>query len=69
MLENNPKHPLIQRLAELAGGEGAADSLREFAWLLLDQARILEGESLPDPTAFAQRMSSLLAQGIAAAPA
>ncbi|MGH7090211.1 MAG: molecular chaperone HtpG, partial [Stellaceae bacterium] len=36
ILEINPKHPLIQRLAELAGREGAADSLRDFAWLLLD---------------------------------
>ena len=31
---------------------GASDQLSEFAWLLLDQARIVEGEQLPDPRCF-----------------
>jgi molecular chaperone HtpG len=69
ILEVNPKHPLIARLGALAGKEGAADSLRDFAWLLLDQARILEGETLPDPSAFARRMSELLAKGLNPSPA
>jgi molecular chaperone HtpG len=66
ILEINPRHPLIARLAGMAGKEGAAQSLSEFAWLLLDQARILEGEPLPDPSAFARRLSSLLEKGLAA---
>ena len=33
---------------------------------LLDQARILEGETLPDPAAFAKRLSSVLARGLTA---
>ncbi len=64
ILEINPGHPLIARLGTLAGKDGASDALSEFAWLLLDQARILEGETLPDPSAFARRMSSLLAKGL-----
>jgi molecular chaperone HtpG len=64
ILEINPAHPLIARLADLAGKDGAADALGEFAWLMLDQARILEGETLPDPAAFARRMSALLARGL-----
>jgi molecular chaperone HtpG len=64
ILEVNPKHALIQRLADLAGKEGAVDSLRDFAWLLLDQARIVEGDPLPDPAAFALRLSSVLAKGL-----
>ncbi|HUZ75577.1 MAG TPA: molecular chaperone HtpG [Stellaceae bacterium] len=64
ILEINPSHPLIARLSDLAGRDGASDALGEFAWLLLDQARILEGETLPDPAAFAQRMSTLLAKGL-----
>ncbi len=64
ILELNPRHPLIARLADLAGKEGAASELSDFAWLLLDQARILEGEALPDPAAFARRMSALLAKGL-----
>ena len=66
ILEINPKHPLIARLADLAGKEGAANALGDFAWVLLDQARILEGEQLPDPPAFARRLSDLLAKGLAA---
>jgi len=66
ILEINPRHPLIARLAAMAGKDGAAQSLGEFAWLLLDQARILEGEPLPDPSAFARRLSSLLEKGLAA---
>jgi molecular chaperone HtpG len=64
ILEINPGHPLIARLGELVGREGAADQLGDFAWLLLDQARILEGETLPDPAAFARRLSSVLAKGL-----
>jgi molecular chaperone HtpG len=67
ILEINPKHPLIARLGDLAGTDGAADALADFAWLLLDQARILEGEALPDPPAFARRLSALLARGLAPA--
>ena len=64
ILEINPKHALIARLAALAGKEGAADTLGDCAWLLLDQARILEGETLPDPAAFARRLSDLVAKGL-----
>jgi molecular chaperone HtpG len=66
ILEINPKHALIDKLVALAGKEGAADALGDFAWILLDQARILEGEPLPDPNAFAKRLSSVLARGLAA---
>ena len=73
ILEINPRHALIRRLvAELetrgaAASEGddgdAAPPLEEAARLLLDQARILEGEPLPDPSAFARRLSRLVARG------
>ncbi|HEV7372190.1 molecular chaperone HtpG [Arenibaculum sp.] len=65
ILEVNPAHPLIRRLAEQAGGDGAASGLEDVAWLLLDQARIVEGEPLPDPAAFSRRLASLLEKGIA----
>ena len=44
----------------------APGALGDFAWLLLDQARILEGEKLPDPASFARRLSAVLARGLAA---
>ena len=57
ILELNPRHALIRKLA------GEADSARtaDMAHLLLDQARIIEGEPLPDPAAFSRRLSALLA--------
>jgi molecular chaperone HtpG len=64
ILEVNPRHPLVARLAALVGKEGAADALGDFAWLLLDQARIIEGEPLPDPNAFARRLSTMLEKGL-----
>ena len=67
ILELNPRHRLIERLAASVGEIGASDQLSEFAWLLLDQARIVEGEQLPDPPAFARRLASLLERGLPAA--
>lgn len=60
ILEINPRHALIRRLAEEAKTEGAADRLVDTAWLLFDQARIVEGEVLPDPASFARRLSKVL---------
>ena len=64
ILEVNPRHKLIERLAASVGEPGASDQLSEFAWLLLDQARIVEGEQLPDPPAFARRLATLLERGL-----
>jgi molecular chaperone HtpG len=67
ILELNPRHSLIERLAARVGEAGASEQLSEFAWLLLDQARIIEGEQLPDPPAFARRLATLLERGLPAA--
>jgi len=64
ILEVNPRHKLIERLAASVGEPSASDQLSEFAWLLLDQARIVEGEQLPDPPAFARRLATLLERGL-----
>jgi molecular chaperone HtpG len=64
ILELNPRHRLIERLAASVGDTGASEQLAEFAWLLLDQARIVEGEQLPDPPAFARRLAALLERGL-----
>ncbi len=67
ILELNPQHRLIERLAASVGEAGASEQLSDFAWLLLDQARIVEGEQLPDPAAFARRLATLLERGLPAA--
>lgn len=65
ILELNPRHELVRALSGLVGKEGAAQSLSEAAHLLLDQARILEGEPLPDPSAFARRLAHVMTRGLA----
>ncbi|MFC3050601.1 molecular chaperone HtpG [Kordiimonas pumila] len=65
VLEINPSHGLIKTLAHKAGDKGALDSLTDPVWLVFDQARILEGDTLDDPSAFARRLSSALEKGLA----
>jgi molecular chaperone HtpG len=64
ILEINPTHPLIKRLVAAVGKEGAVEAINEAAFLLLDQARLLEGEPLPDVPAFARRMTAMLGRGV-----
>ena len=64
VLELNPRHPIIVILAERAKAEGAGDDdlLRDATHLLLDQARIVEGETPSDPSEFAKRMGTVMAR-------
>ncbi len=62
ILEINGKHPLIVRLSTRVQSGGVA-AIADTAHLLLDQARIVEGDTLPDPIAFARRLSALMEQG------
>jgi molecular chaperone HtpG len=64
VLELNPRHAVVQSLVAQLSEPGAADGLGDAAWLLLDEARILEGEPLPDPRAFARRLDWALSRGI-----
>ena len=63
ILEINPQHPVIQGLAAQAK---AGNLSEDFAWLLLDQARIIEGEEIADPAAFSRRLTQLLQGRLAA---
>ncbi len=65
VLEVNPTHAVIRKLAEKAGETGAVDALADPVWLIFDQAQILEGEPLDDPAAFARRLSSAMEKGLA----
>ncbi|MBP5858970.1 molecular chaperone HtpG [Marivibrio halodurans] len=63
ILELNPDHPLIKALASKAGADGTGD-IGEAAELLYDQALIVEGEQPSDPSAFARRLSEVMAKAI-----
>ena len=65
ILEINPSHPMIKRMATFAKKEGQAiDALNDSAFLLFDQARLLEGETIDDVAAFARRLSSVIEKGL-----
>ncbi|NQU70762.1 MAG: molecular chaperone HtpG, partial [Rhodospirillales bacterium] len=64
ILEINPKHKLMRALAAQIAEDGAAPHLNDTAWLVLDQARILEGEKLSDPAAFSRRLTDALTRGL-----
>ena len=64
VFEINARHPLVKTLAQRIGKGGAGDDLTDAAWLLLDQARIVEGEQLPDQAAFAKRLSRFIELGL-----
>jgi molecular chaperone HtpG len=66
VLEINPKHALIKQMAARAAAAEEEPALGDLAELLLDQARIVEGEPLPDPGGFSRRLSAFLAKGLAA---
>ncbi|VAV91706.1 Chaperone protein HtpG [hydrothermal vent metagenome] len=64
VLEINENHPLIKAIAAKATGKGAIDALKDASNLLLDQARIMEGELPADPAAFAGRLSAIMTSGL-----
>ena len=59
-LEINPDHEIIKKL--LANPEDSRVS--DAAWLLFDQALLLEGVPLKDPATFVQRLNRVLNQSI-----
>src|SRR4051795_1539974 len=58
ILELNPRHDLIVALANL--GEDAQTLREDAAHLLLDEAKILDGELPADPRAFSQRLARVM---------
>lgn len=66
VLEINPKHLLIKNLAGVADKQKGKDALLDdAAFLLLDQALIIEGEPVLDPQAFIRRMTDVMQKSMA----
>ena len=67
ILEVNPDHPMVARLA----AETDPDRCKDWASLIFDQALLSEGGKLEDPAAFVRRMNEVivtLAQGESGGP-
>ena len=62
ILEVNPRHQLVVALAGLGGDQR---TLKEDAvYLLLDEARVLEGDRPADPRAFSERLARVLEKSV-----
>lgn len=64
ILEINPKHALITGLAESYKDASDKSRFQDAAWLLLGQARILDGELPDDPADYSKRISAILASSL-----
>jgi len=60
VLEINPKHPVIRALISRVGTDAASEELTDASWMLLDQARIIEGETVTDVTTFTKRLTAFM---------
>lgn len=63
VLEINAQHALIKGLVTLVEAKGA-DAVSDAAFLLLDQAHILEGEPVADPAGFARRLAIVMGKAL-----
>jgi molecular chaperone HtpG len=66
ILELNMRHALVKALAQ-AKAQAREDDVADLSALLLDQARILDGEVPDDPAAFTARLNRLVMRGLPAA--
>lgn len=62
ILEINPYHELIGNLAK---NKDDNEIFKDAVWLLFDQAKIIEGEQITDPSAFSKRMTFFMTKGVA----
>jgi molecular chaperone HtpG len=60
VLEINPHHEIVKKLLADVG----SDKVQDAAWLLFEQALLLEGVPLKDPVTFVQRLNRILNQSI-----
>jgi molecular chaperone HtpG len=60
VLEINPGHEIVKRL------EGSTDDaiIEDTSWLLLEQAMLIEGLTLDDPSRFVQRLNRVLSRAV-----
>ncbi len=64
VLEINPGHPLVKRLAEKQSDADARDLVADAAWLLFDEARLQDGEPPADAAAFARRLTRVMQKAL-----
>lgn len=64
ILEVNPYHPLIIKLSEMIHDDANKAKIEEVSKLLLDQAKIAEGEAVSNPSFYAEKMGEYILKAI-----
>ena len=65
ILEINPRHPVVHRLADMLDNNEADEKVTDAICVLFDQTLIAEGEPLKDPASFAKRLTAFVLNGLA----
>ena len=64
VLEVNATHPLTSALAKRFKEGADRELVDDAAWLLLDEARLVDGETLKDAPAFAARLRRVMERAL-----
>ena len=64
VLEINATHPLTLALAKRFKDGADKGLVEDAAWLLLDEARLVDGDALKDPPAFAARLRRVMEKAL-----
>ena len=60
ILEINPDHKIVKRMKDL----GKTKAFDDLCWLLYEQAMLIEGVKLPNPSSFVSRLNNFLVKSI-----
>jgi len=66
ILEINPYHPLIIKLAELIKDKSKEQEVKDASFLILEQAKIAEGEAVSNPSLFNEKLSEFILKSLVA---
>ena len=64
ILQVNPYHPLVVRLAELIKDKKKVDDVKDASLLILEQAKIAEGEAVSNPSLFNEKLSEFILKSL-----
>lgn len=60
ILQINPYHPLVIKLSELLAHSGNEEMVKDASHLILEQAKIAEGEAVSNPSLFNEKLSAFI---------
>ena len=64
ILQINPYHPLIVKLSEMIKDSANEEDVKDASMLILEQAKIAEGEAVSNPSLFNEKLSSFILKSL-----